>query len=251
MDTSRTAAPDRATPLVRKLGAFVRLSSAELDRLERLQAHPRSYKARVELLHETQVGSKAYILQDGWAMSYKLLPDGGRQVVDFQIPGDFLGLRSLLLRTSDHSAAAVTDIVACEIGAAALTGTFESLPRLGMAMLWAASRDEAMVVEHLTSIGRRNPIARTAHYFLELRQRLQLVGLALEDGFRCPLNQYLLADALGLSAIHLNRTLRQLRERGLMTLRAGRVTIHDDAALRAFAEFENGYLDQGTLPPAR
>lgn len=242
---SRSSPTIDTTPLTRKLNAFVPLSAAEFDHLERLQARRRRFEARIDLMHERQAGHKAFIVQDGWAMSYKLLSDGGRQVVDFQLPGDFVGLRSLLLRTADHSVATVTDVVACELTAEQLMQAFDACPRLAVAVLWAASRDEAMVVEHLTGIGRRTAVSRTAHYFLELRQRLRLVGLGSDAEFPCPLSQYVLADALGLSAIHLNRTLRLLRERGLMTLKSGTVTIHDDEGLRAMGDFENGYLDQG------
>jgi len=230
--------------LTRKLAVFAPLTPAEEARLERLQARRRRHAARAELLHEAQGDHAAFVLQDGWAMSFKVLADGGRQVVDFQVPGDFLGLRSLLLRTSDHNVAAVTDIVVSEVPAPELGELVETEPRLAMALLWAASRDEAMVVEHLVGIGRRSPIVRTAHQFLELHQRLRLVGLADDGSFACPLNQYVLADALGLTAIHLNRTLRQLRERGLMTFRKGRVAIHDAPALMALAGFEDAYLDQ-------
>ena len=101
-----------------------------------------------------------------------------------------------------------------------------------------------MVVEHLVNIGRRSALVRTAHLLLELGLRLQLVGLGSEGGFACPLNQYLLADALGLTAIHMNRVLRQLRERGLVTFREGRVEFHDLAGLRNLAEYHSGYLDQ-------
>jgi CRP-like cAMP-binding protein len=157
----------------------------------------------------------------GWACAYKLLPDGGRQVIDFSVPGDFMGLRSVLLRTSDHAFAAVSDIVVAEVSAQQMIDTFQREPRLGAAILWVASRDEAMVVEHLVSIGRRSALVRTAHLLLELGLRLQLVGLGSQSGFACPLNQYLLANALGLTAIHVNRVLRQLRERGLVP--SGRV----------------------------
>jgi CRP-like cAMP-binding protein len=116
---------------------------------------------------------------------------------------------------------------------------------LGAAILWAASRDEAMVVEHLVNIGRRSALVRTAHLLLELGLRLQLVGHGSEGGSVCPLNQYLLADALGLTAIHVNRVLRQLRERALVTFREGRVEVHDLAGLRDLAEYHSGYLDQG------
>jgi CRP-like cAMP-binding protein len=248
MRGSQAAEEDRPSPLALKLQAFLRLDAEELDQLGRLQRRCRRFDAHAELLHETEVGAKAYILQEGWAVSYKSLADGGRQVVDFRIPGDFLGLRSLLLRTSDHSVAAVTDIVACEIDAAELRTTLATAPRLGMAMLWAMSRDEAMVVEHLVGIGRRAPLVRTAHFFVELHRRLQLARLATATAYGCPLNQYLLADALGLTAIHLNRTLRRLRERGFMTLKAGRVTMQDVAGLTVLAEFESGYLDQGAPP---
>lgn len=116
---------------------------------------------------------------------------------------------------------------------------FSDSPRLAAAILWAASRDEAMIVEHLVSIGRRNALERTAHFFLELGERLRLVGLATDKDFPCPLNQYVLADALGLSAIHVNRVLRQLRERDLMTLKRGKVVMHDAIELARLAGFEH------------
>jgi CRP-like cAMP-binding protein len=155
-------------------------------------------------------------------------------------------LRSLFLRDADHSFAAVTDLVLSEVSRQQMIDTFRRLPPLGAAILWATARDEAMMVEHLVNIGRRSGMVRTAHLLLELRQRLQLVGLATEGGFDCPLNQYLLADALGLTAIHLNRVLRQLREQHLVTFRGGRVVFHDPARLRELAGFHDEYLDQGS-----
>ena len=100
-----------------------------------------------------------------------------------------------------------------------------------------------MVVEHLVSIGRRSAIERTAHFFMELAERLSLVGLATEAEFKCPLSQYVLADALGQTPIHINRVLRQLREQELLTLRKGSVRIHDLNRLRKLAGFQGGYLD--------
>jgi CRP-like cAMP-binding protein len=189
----------------------------------------------------------AYILQAGWACSFKLLPDGGRQIIAFPLPGDCVGLRSVLLRTSDHSFSALTDVVVSSVEASRMMTIFNEFPRLGAAILWAASRDEAMVVEHLVSIGRRTAIERTAHFFLELSERLRLVGLATDAEFACPLNQYVLADALGLSAIHVNRVLRQLRERNLLTLKDRKVTIHDRRKLEALA----GFQEQQVLPSDR
>ena len=196
--------------LTRKLSAFVALSGTDLETLARYHRRRRTFQAGHEMIHEGQKNQSAFILAEGWACSYKLLPDGERQIVDFQIPGDFLGLRSILFRTADHSTEA----------------------------------DEAMVVEHLVNLGRRSADIRMAHFLLELGSRLSLVGVGDRTGFNCPLTQYHLADALGLSAVHVNRVLRHLREAGLVTFRNGRVTFDDFSGLVALANFDVDYLDQ-------
>ena len=231
------------SPLTRKLSAFVALSSNDLGVLERLHQRRRSFVAGRDLVHQGQSDQAAYILASGWVCSYKLQPDGTRQIVDFQIAGDFLGLRSVLLRTSDHSFEPIVDIQAVEVMASDLIDAFEQTPRLATAILWAASRDEAMVVEHLVGMGQRDAEARMAHFLLELGAKLALVGLGSRDGYDCPLTQYHLADALGLSAVHVNRVLRKLREEGLATFRNGRVTFDDFDQLASLADFDPAYMD--------
>lgn len=233
------------SPLARKLGAFVALSDVDLATLDRLHQRRRTFVAGVDLVHQGQTDQSAYILAKGWACSYKLLPNGARQIVDFQIPGDFLGLRSVLFRTADHNIEPITMVEASEVIITDLLDAFANTPRLATAVLWAASRDEAMVVEHLVGIGRRNALERTAHYLLEFGARLMLVGLGTKEGYACPLSQYMLADALGLSAVHVNRVLRQLREMGLVTFQRGRVTIDDFDGLVTLADFDMAYLDHG------
>ena len=233
------------SPLARKLSAFVSLSDAELAVLAGLHRRRKVFLAGRDLVQQGQSRQAAYILASGWVCSYKIQPDGSRQIVDFQIPGDFLGLRSALLRTSDHSFEPIVDIEAAEVLASDFLKALADTPRLATAIFWAASRDEAMVVEHLVSIGRRDAEARMAHFLLELGARLALVGMGSKDGYDCPLTQYHLADTLGLSAIHVNRVLRQLRERGLVTFRNGRVTFENHEKLVDFAEFDTAYLDQG------
>ena len=236
--------------LARKLNRFLPLGPEEAAALAGLEAHRRRVAAGAGLVREREVGQRAFVLQRGWACCYKLLPDGGRQVIDVRLPGDFIGLRSILLRTSDHSSDTVTDVVVAEVPTQRMLATFQALPRLGAAILWAASRDEAMVVEHLVGVGRRSALVRTTHFLVELGLRLRLIGLGSEAGFACPLNQYLLADALGLTAIHLNRVLRQLRVQGLMTFRDGEVVFHDLPRLRRLAEHHGGYLDQAVILPS-
>ncbi|BDA83580.1 Crp/Fnr family transcriptional regulator [Aureimonas sp. SA4125] len=231
------------SPLARKLQAFVALSQEELGVLAGLHTRRRSFPAGRDIAFEGQTNQSAFILASGWVCSYKLMSGGARQIVDFQLPGDFLGLRSVLFRTADHNIEPVTKVEASEVLASDLMNTFSQTPRLATAVLWAASRDEAMVVEHLVGIGRRDARERVAHFLLELGARLKLVGLGTTDGYACPLSQYMLADALGLSAIHVNRVLRQLREADLVTFKQGQVTFHDFDRLVVIADFDRAYLD--------
>ena len=229
--------------LARKLSTFVPLSPDELKCLAEVQSPPMTVQRGKQLVREGQTGHKAFVLHEGWSCSYKDLPNGSRQIISFPLAGDCVGLRSVLLRTADHSFKALTNSVVSAVDGAHLLSCLSEFPRLGAALLWAASRDEAMVVEHLVSIGRRNALERTAHFFMELAERLSLVGLATEAEFKCPLNQTVLGDALGLTPIHVNRVLRQLRERGLLTLHKGTVKIDDLNGLRKLADFRGGYLN--------
>lgn len=235
--------PQLDSVLAKKLNSFLPLTPMELEWLAKMQATPLTVKRGKQLTQEGQTGHKAFVLQAGWACSYKDLPNGSRQIISFPIAGDCVGLRSVLLRTADHSFSALTDAVVTPVEGAHILKCVTEFPRLGMALLWAASRDEAMVVEHLVNVGRRSAIERTVHFFIELAERLTLVGLATQAEFKCPLSQFVLADALGLTAIHVNRVLRQLRELGLLTVRKGSVKIHDLSRLRKLAGFQGGCLN--------
>jgi CRP-like cAMP-binding protein len=229
--------------LAKKLDAFFPLSSDELEGLAEIQSKPLAVKRGEQLTREGQTGQKVFILHAGWSCSFKELANGQRQIISFPIAGDCVGLRSMLLRTADHSFSALTDAVVSPVEGSRIMHCITKFPRLGAALLWATSRDEAMVVERLVSIGRRSAIERTAHFFVELAERLTLAGLGTEAEFNCPLNQYVLADALGLTAIHVNRVLRRLREQELLTLHKGCVRIYDLNRLRKLAGFRGDYLD--------
>jgi CRP-like cAMP-binding protein len=235
------------SPLTRKLETYVALSEAELHVLEKLHQRRRTLKAEQDIIRQGERRQSAYILASGWACSYKLLQNGTRQIVDIQIPGDFLGLRSILFRTSDHNVEAITDVEVSEVLMGELVDAFTHTPRLATAVLWAASRDEAIVVEHLVGLGRRGALERTAHFLLELGFRMKLTGLGTIKGYPCPLSQNLLADVLGLTSVHINRVLRQLREDGLLTIRAGTVSFDDFDRLMELAQFDKAYLDYGPL----
>jgi CRP-like cAMP-binding protein len=231
------------SPFARKLGTFIDLSETELNELASLHDRRKTYTAGTGMVYQGQFDQQAYVLAEGWACSYRLLQGGGRQIVDFQIPGDFLGLRSVLFRSAGQCVEPVIKVQASLFDVSDLMEVFARNPRLDTAVLWAASRDDAMVIEHMVGIGRRNAVERTAHLLLELGARLTLVGLGTKAGYDCPLSQYLLADALGLSAVHVNRVLRDLREEKLVTFRNGRVDLTNFDGLVALANFDRDYLD--------
>jgi CRP-like cAMP-binding protein len=232
--------------LAKKLQKFIPLTHNEQRRLADIQSDPLIVKRGQRLTEEGQAGHKVFVLHAGWACSHKDLANGQRQVISFSIAGDCVGIRSALLRTADHSFTALTDAMVTSVDAADIMQCVTDFPRLGMALFWAASRDEAMIVEHLVSVGRRSAVERMAHFFLELAERLSFIGVAAQTEFRCPLTQFVLADALGMTAIHVNRVLRELRELGLLTIRNGCVRMYD---VKKLAGFQGGYLDvPGTSP---
>ena len=236
-------------PLSRKLAAFVSLTPHELSVLDALHARRRRFDAGHELMREGQKEHPAFILTAGWSFSYKRLPDGSRQVTDFQVPGDVLGLHSLLLQTADCGIRTVTDVDVSEVSSGELLHAMDKSPRLTAAVLWMVSREAAIVSERLVDLGRRDAKARIAHLLLEIGARLSVVGMASPTGYCCPLSQYLLADALGLTAIHLNRVLRQLREADVLTFRKGVVEFVNLDALVGLAQHDDAYLDQPRSPP--
>lgn len=232
------------SPLQLKLSARFALSDEELTIIHHFERCRRTFLTGQELIHEGQGNLSAFILSKGWAFSYKILPSGNRQIIEFQIPGDFLGLRSVLFHASDHSIEALTHIEASEVPTSEISEALLHHPRLASAVLWAVARDEAMVVEHVVDLGRRSAEERTAHFLLELGARLKLVKMADKTGYDCPLTQSHLADALGLSSVHMNRVLRHLREQGLLTFKKGRVVFHALGRLNSMTSFDSTYLDQ-------
>ena len=235
--------------LARKLSSFVEMSKDELGALVDIQSNRVMIKRGQVFIEEGQTAHKAFFLQSGWGCSFKMLPDGGRQVIRFPIPGDCIGLRSILLRASDHSCSALTDVLVAAVEASRMLEIFNKFPRLGAAFLCSVSQEGAMVVEHLVSIGRRSAKEGLAHFILELTERLKLVGLATETQFEHPLNQSTIADALGLSEVHVNRVLRELREENLLTTSEGEVNILDLSGLRKLAGYRSLAVAQDKVNP--
>ncbi|HVO16609.1 MAG TPA: Crp/Fnr family transcriptional regulator [Alphaproteobacteria bacterium] len=237
-------------PVVRKLGTLVNLTNEEITCLESLQTESRSFDRHATLYGEGDRIELTYMVVDGWAMRYKSLSDGRRQILNFILPGDFIGIYGSLIDTADHSVDALTRMQTHVFAPQRILEVFGKCPRLGAAIAWTAGREEAILAEQVVRIGRRSAFERTAHLFLELLRRLQLVGLAGQRSFEMPLSQDILADSLGLSLVHVNRTLRRLRQSGLVKLVDKRLIIEDVDRLERLAEFSPDYIEASTLPPA-
>ena len=187
------------------------------------------------------------LVTEGWVFSYQLLRDGSRQVIDFRIPGDFIGINSALLRRRQNLFATITEAEVGEFDQGPMIGMLQSGGRLARAIMWTVSREGAQIEEHLVDLGRRSALSRTAHLLLELGDRLKLVGHGTDGGYACPLSQALLADALGLTPVHVNRKLRDLREMGCLTFRNGYVSFDNLPALVEVAEYDPDYLDHNAM----
>ncbi|MGD1877585.1 MAG: Crp/Fnr family transcriptional regulator [Kiloniellaceae bacterium] len=231
-----------------KLSAVIKLSNAEIDCLEAMQKKVKKLSAGSEFVREGDPYDHSYIVKDGWAIRFKELSDGRRQILNFVLPGDFVGLFSPLFELADHSVAALTDLELHPVDPASLVEMFSTCPRLGAAVAWSAGRDEAILSEQVVRVGRRSAYERTGHIIVELLHRLRLVGEAGQKSFELPLTQEILADTLGLSIVHMNRTLRRLRENGLVRITGDRVVIGDLEELISVAEFSPHYLLPCPLP---
>ncbi|MCR9174966.1 MAG: Crp/Fnr family transcriptional regulator [Alphaproteobacteria bacterium] len=184
-----------------------------------------------------------YLIMDGWATRSKLTSSGARQIINFAIPGDFLCFNAALFRESEVFVRAHTRLEAFVVPIRPFSEMLLKQPQLAIALAWTAAQEEGIVSERLLSLGRRSALQRSAHLLCEIHKRLQTVRLVKEtDQFELPMTQEDLADALGVSLIHMNRVLRNLSKTGLISIKRSSVRLLDLKALRSLAGFDDDYL---------
>lgn len=206
-----------------------------LGEVRSLPAHHTSIRAGERLQSST-------LLLDGLMCRYKDLPGGERQITELHVAGDFLDLHSFSLKQLDHNIMTLTPCRVVLVPHARLKDITENQPHLARVYWFLTALDAAIHREWELSLGRRSAIQRISHLICELRVRLGLIDQADDSGFALPLTQADLSDCTGLTPVHVNRTLRELRERGLMDLRGKRVAISDLPGLKALADFDDSYL---------
>ena len=232
---------------VRKLCGHAPLPSEDIDILEKVCANQRDVPARHDLILEGDKPGPVFIVLDGWACRYKLLPEGSRQITSFLMPGDCCDLHASVLERMEHSIATLTPARVAMVPRKQMEELIFTRPFITRAFWWTQLVDEDTLRAWIVSMGRRDSTQRVAHLMCELYVRARNIGLTVGDRFEVPLTQTALGDALGLTAVHVNRVLRKLRLSGAMTLGGGTLAISDIAALAAVAGFDDNYLHRKIL----
>ena len=204
-----------------------------------------------DLIVEGDDVPRGYIVEEGWAYGYRLLNDGRRLIFNFVLPGDLVGASGALIEVADHSVATLTPCQVYPFSTRTLIDVELRYPNVGQVFVWSARRELAMLQERVIDLGRRTARERVAHLLLELLHRLRLVGLSDGTSFELPLTQGTLGDALGLSIVHVNRTLRRLNEEGVIRYRPGEIPAIDLPALKNIADFDEDYLHQSRVAEPR
>jgi CRP/FNR family transcriptional regulator, anaerobic regulatory protein len=225
--------------------AFRAFTTEELSFVATFKERERTFPQGSTILTEGEESDQLYTLFSGWAFRYKTLPDGRRQIVNFVMPGDFIGLQSAMLEPMDHSVEALTDVVVCTFPRRKVWTLYNNHPGLAFDLTWIGAREERILDANLLSIGRKTAAERIAHFLVYVFRRARSLGLTeTRTRLRLPFTQQHMADALGLSLVHTNKTLKSLTMRGMLTWRDGVLVFVDEQALARLGDFE----DRNTKP---
>ena len=231
-----------AEALLRKLRSFGHLDLGDVQAVERLCGDVHELPPGETLIREGERPARVHLLLDGWAYRYKLLPDGGRQIMAYLIPGDLCDIHSFVLKVMDHAIGLLGPARVAFIDPDALLETMDRRPRVARALWCATLVDEAVLREWLVNMGQREAYARIAPLLSEMWLRMRAVGLAEDDTFSLPLTQKELGDTVGLTPVSVNRALQRLRKQGIISLDQKQLTIHDTQGLMNVSAFEPNYL---------
>jgi CRP-like cAMP-binding protein len=235
-------------PFVAMIRRYTPLNGSDLTALARLLDRKLAVKKGKDIIVEGYEYKGLYIVESGFAVRYKLLHNGGRQLVSIVLPGDIIGFPSCFFERAVFSVMAIAKMSLHYVTLDAFAGICRQNASIATAMIWFAAGETALHVEHIVDTGRRAPLERVAHFLLETHARLQAVGCASASSFEMPLSQESVGDAIGLSAPHVNRMLRELRTDGLIAMDGREITILDRAALQILGEFQSSYLTRNPIP---
>lgn len=229
--------------LGRRLAHFTRLSDREHASIEHASdGIVRHLGAKRDLIREGDVPHAVFLITSGWACRYKTLADGRRQIVSFLLPGDLCDVNNFVLKTMDHAIGALTPIQYVELPHERVAALASSSPKVAQALWWQLLVGIAVQREWTLNNGQRSAMERIGHLFCELYYRLHCVGLTHGTGYAFPLTQNDLAEATGLTPVHVNRTLQDMRAAGFIVLKDRMLEIPDLDRLEDAVLFNSDYL---------
>lgn len=227
---------------LKKLRARDTISQEEEAAIRDMVAEVRKFPADTNVVRHGVDLTESLLLLDGWMARTKTFADGQQQIAELQFCGDFVDLHSFTLKRLDHNVMSLTPVQIGVVPHARINSLIERFPHLGRVYWMMTNIDAAIHREWTASLGRRTALVRMAHLFCEMFVRLELVGQTTGNSYQFPLTQHELAECLGLTAVHVNRTMQDLRKRNVIEVGRGRVTITDMAGLKALGEFDPEYL---------
>jgi CRP-like cAMP-binding protein len=245
---TRFAFESKGEAAIRRLATLAPLNHEALAALEMAAAHAERVPAHREIVGEGKNALQPSIVLSGWACRMRLFSDGRRQILSFLLPGELIGMCDQPEPLSATTIVAMTEMTLCRAPAREAAE--------GLAQIYAMSRalEEYYLFRQIARIGRMSAYERLLDWLLEMRERLALSGLASDDSLPMPLTQEGLADALGLTSVHVNRTLQLMRREGLIDLRGGMARLHDPERLRGLVDYRPARvsgLTRGAPPPRR
>src|SRR6478752_9019914 len=224
--------------LLRKRPSLREFSAEELVFVKTFKLDELRVDAGASFLREGTRSEYLYTVLSGWAFRYKMLDDGRRQILNYALPADMLGLQGALMREMEHSVEALTPLVLCVFPRAKLWDLYSRLPSLAFDITWLAAREEQLIDENLVSLGRRTALERVAYLLLHLFIRAEEAGLTKGNSIQFPFTQQHLADTLGMSLVHTNKTLKRLYVSKAIRWKDRQFEMLDRAALAAIAGSE-------------
>ena len=228
--------PCEKCPL-RDVHALREFSAKELEFVTEFKSGELNVQAGTNILLQGTNSAHLYTVLSGWAFRYKSLPDGRRQILNFALPSDFLGLQGSVNDEMQHSVEALTDMILCVFPRDKLWNLYRDYPTLAFDVTWLAAREEQILDEHLLSVGRRTAMERLAYLLLVVFQRAEEVGLTKSNTIQLPFTQQHVADMLGMSLVHTNKTLRRLTATKTIRWKERRFEMLDRDALTRLASY--------------
>ena len=225
-----------------RVGHYVELEQENFSAIESLPHRIETHRPGEEIVSIGNTIDYVFVIESGWAIRYRILDDGRRQILNFMLPGACFDMMSMAYAKADHAVSAATEVTLRRIKSADFLRAVSGRPSLATAFWWVAIQEEAILREQIIRIGRRTAKERVAHLLLELNRRIAAVEGKLTDFIDLPFPQALFADALGLSVVHVSRTLTKLKAEGMISTSSDGIQILERDKMAEMCDFDSRYL---------